>query len=122
MASKVYSEEVKAQVMAALLAGQSVGQVCKAYNLPYKTVWSWKKQTPGFSDPKREIIGELVIEYLHANLITLKAQAEFFRDTNWLKQQPASELAVLHGVCADKGIRLLEALAPQDEPASGDGQ
>ena len=33
-----------------------------------------------------------------------------FGDPEWLKKQSAGELAVLHGVAVDKGIRLLEAL------------
>lgn len=122
MAGKSYSEETKAAVMAALLAGQSVGQIAKAYSIPEGTIKSWKsRQENGESvakvaTEKREIIGDLIIDYLEQNLKTLKAQSLVFADEKWLKLQPASEVAVLHGVIADKTIRLLEALASSREP------
>ena len=117
MASKSYSDELKAAVMSALLSGQSVAQVARDYNLPYKTVWSWKSTSlvGNFSEQKRAVIGDLVIDYLTTLLETLRVQQEFFRDPNWLKLQGASELAVLHGVSADKGFRLLEALSSSEQ-------
>lgn len=51
--------------------------------------------------------------------MTLREQVKVFRDPNWLKQQSASEAAVLHGVIADKQIRLLEALADDAEGDAG---
>jgi len=60
-------------------------------------------------------LGELIVGYLRENLATLASQARDFRDTEWLKKQPASEAAVLHGVLTDKAIRLLEALAVEPE-------
>lgn len=59
---------------------------------------------------KRDEIGGLLIEYLHANLSTLRSQQTVFSDPVWLEKQEAGELAVLHGVMTDKAIRLLEAL------------
>ena len=65
----------------------------------------------------RERIGALIVDYLEQALETLSAQARTFADESWLRKQDASELAVLHGVLADKTIRILEALAesPHDE-------
>jgi hypothetical protein len=50
-----------------------------------------------------------VQRYLNEALETLAAQQIFFRNPEWLAKQPASDLAVLHGVSADKVIRILEA-------------
>lgn len=111
-----YSEETKAAVMASLLTGQSVSSVAREYKIPKGTVSDWKRQAEGVgSEPtqKREI-GALLLDYLHTNLRTLKKQSETFADEKWLKLQSASELAVLHGVIADKTIRLLEALASEE--------
>jgi transposase-like protein len=108
-----YSDELKAAVMAALLSGQSVYEAARNYNIPVNTVKTWSSKLdrqPG-STAKRERIGELLVEYLELNLEALKAQARVFADAEWIKEQAASEVAVLHGVVADKGIRLLEALA-----------
>ena len=99
--------------MAALLAGQSVCSVAKQYNLPKGTVSGWRHQAEGVASgaTQKKEIGDRLLEYLQASLTTLTAQVRAFSDEEWLKKQPASEVAVLHGVIADKAIRLLEALA-----------
>jgi len=113
-----YSEEQKAEVMAALLAGQSVREVARQYNIPRGTIATWSasidRKISTDSDTKKEI-GNLIVGYLAESLNTLRIQVRAFADEEWLHKQPASEVAVLHGVIADKAIRLLEALAG-DEP------
>lgn len=128
MAKRTYSEETKAAVMAALLAGQSVSQVAAEYKIPEGTIWAWThRELNGKSNgydaslasaasQKKQRIAELILEYLEALFVALKNQAELFGDNkNWLSKQAASEVAVLHGVLADKGIRILEALASAAE-------
>ena len=115
-----HSEETKAQVLAALLAGQSITQVAQQYNIPRGTVGRWSAERDQTLDEtsrntKKEI-GDLLLDYLKTTLTSLKSQAEVFGDKEWLKKQPAQELAVLHGVSTDKAIRLLEALA--DSPTA----
>ncbi|HPD41468.1 MAG TPA: helix-turn-helix domain-containing protein [Anaerolineae bacterium] len=115
MGRRTYSNEQRAQVIAALLAGQSVREVAREYQIPRSTVGKWSatmdRPTIDEKDAKKQI-GDLILEYLREVLITLVAQQEVFRDATWLRQQPASEAAVLHGVLTDKAIRLLEAMAP----------
>jgi transposase-like protein len=115
-----HNEETKAAAMAALLAGQSVGEVAREYTLPPSTVSRWRKEAraeAGLSDD----IGALLLDYLAANLETLQTQAVVFGDTEWLQKQGASELAILHGVMTDKAVRLLEALSggPMTEKRNG---
>lgn len=107
---RAHSDQTKAAVMAALLTGQSVGQIAKEYNLPESTIRDWKRQSADDPTPKKEI-GQLVLEYLQANLEALKAQTIMFRDMTWLAKQNAADIAVLHGVMTDKAIRLLEAMS-----------
>lgn len=112
-----HSPEVKAQVVAALLAGQSISSVAKEYKLPRGTVGYWAGQVRplgGQSGPttKKEI-GDLLVEYLRAAIVALRQQAEVFTDAKWLEKQSASELGLLHGILADKTVRLLEALSPE---------
>lgn len=112
-----YSNETKAAAMAALLAGQAVGEVARTYRIPIGTVRAWKSRAteePIIASEKKQAVGELLIGYLEANLQTLRAQSEFFRDPAWLAKQDASALAVLHGVLADKTVRLLEAMEPAE--------
>jgi transposase-like protein len=114
-----YSEEVKAQAMAALMTGQSINSVAREYNLPKGTVSDWKAQaTTGVGlQPTQNTredasdVGGLLLTYLRTNLRALTAQAETFADPLWLRGQDASQLAVLHGVMTDKAVRLLEAMS-----------
>lgn len=112
-----YTDETKAAALAALLAGQSVNEVAKEYKVPRGTLRSWKsRQTNGdtvatVATDKKTEVGELLIEYLRANLAALKAQVTVFSDPDWLKKQNAADAAVLHGVMTDKAVRLLEALS-----------
>lgn len=111
---KEYDSDTKAAAMAALYEGQSVSAVAREYNIPKGTVSGWKNAKGSMkvaTQKKGEEIGELLLGYLHENIITLKAQAEHFRDKKWLMGQDAGELAVLHGVMTDKAVRLLEAMS-----------
>ena len=115
MRGKAHSEETKAQVMAALLAGQSINQAAEAYKVPVGTVGFWASQSSTFKEvqtQKRAQLDELITEYVTEAFTTLSVQARHFRDLAWLKEQPADELAVLHGVITDKAIRILSAAEP----------
>jgi len=119
MGNRKYRNETRAQVLAALLAGQSVRSVAKEYRIPQGTVATWKRSLnhtlDHTNDTQKKEMGELIIDYLRDNLTTLRTQLRVFGDATWLAKQAASEAAVLHGVLADKGIRLLEALAGDEE-------
>lgn len=121
MASRDYSAETKAAVMAALLAGQSVSSVARDYAIPKGTVAGWKRQAVGtaqsaVSAEQSAEIGDLLLSYLRTTLHALRVQAEHFADPVWLAKQDASQLAVLHGVAVDKAIRLLEAMNTTVQP------
>ena len=123
---KEHSEETRAAVIAALLAGQSVSAAAREYEVPKGTVSRWKKQSKSFietgvpserTQKKDGRIGDLVVSYLEASLQSLRNQVDAFGDKEWLKEQSASELAVLHGVQMDKAARLLELLGASDDTA-----
>ena len=120
-----YSDEVKARALAALLAGQALADVSRAFGVPTGTLKSWKsRQLRGESvatvaTDARERIGVLLLEYLETTLATLKAQQETFGDKAWLLKQSAAEAATLHGTSLTGAVRLLEGLADQDD-AMGD--
>jgi len=109
-----YSQQVKQAVLAALLTGQAVEEIAKQYQVNRTTIIRWRKS---LGDKVNEIelqkqasIGELLMGYIRESVITLTAQAKFFRDESWLRKQSASDIAILHGVATDKQIRLLEAI------------
>lgn len=101
--------------MAALLTGQGVTETATRFNVSHATVSRLKARLSGetlneIEQKKRTDFGELLAEYLAETITTLSAQARFFRNETWLKQQSAADLAMLHGVTCDKAIRLLEAI------------
>lgn len=116
-----HDDQTRAAAMAALLAGQSVDQVAEQFDLPRSTVHSWSRHADEVR-PKKDAaeFGDLVADYLRATLRSLQAQVVVFGDPEWLKTQPAHELAVLHGVQADKAFRLLSALEPVTHRADDD--
>ena len=100
--------------MAALLTGQRVTEVAKEFNVPQPTVSHWKDaldkagvRPNGFESKNR--IPELIAEYLIETLETLRKQSQIFGEREFLTDQAASEVAVLHGVLMDKSLRILEA-------------
>lgn len=113
MARKSYSPEVKAAAMSALMAGQGVDQVASQYDVPASTLRGWKSKLRNeghVPTQKKEAVGELLIRYIETNLKTLVAQSKVFGDPEWIRQQDAQEMAVLHGVITDKTVRILEAM------------
>jgi transposase len=121
-----HDDQTKAAVLAALLLGQSVSEVARTYKLPKKTVQDWNRQrsTAGLcelDEPQKSAdIGDLISTYLRELLTTLAHQALLFRDVGWLRKQNAADLAVLHGVMADKTFRILEAVeSVQQQDATG---
>jgi hypothetical protein len=112
---KKYSKELRAEVMGKLSTGQSIDKVAEEYNLPCGTVGRWSSEKTSVihstSDATQAEIGALLLGYVKQTVETLTTQAKVFGDEVWLKKQPAAELAVLHGVQADKAIRLIEAMA-----------
>jgi transposase-like protein len=118
-----YNDATKAAVMAALLSGQSINYVAREYKIPRGTVASWSRnlaRNHTVSTEKRERIGELIIDNVEAELVTMIAMQNVFTDEKWLKRQRASELAVLYGVLKDKNMRVLEALPDGDGNSESD--
>jgi transposase-like protein len=111
-----YSEEVHAACVAALLAGQDITEIAGAYNVPETTLRSWKHRArqagtePIVAETDRAEIGQLLIAYLKDVIGAMRKQTVVFGDEEYLRKQPAGELGVVHGILADKTIRLLEAL------------
>jgi transposase-like protein len=123
-----YTPEVKAAVMASLLAGQSVSSLAKEYNLPKGTVSGWRRQAETIAangvatvatQKKQDQINDLILDVIVAQLKSQVAMAEHAGDKRWLTLQDASAVAMLMGVENDKVFRLLQALnneRPDPEP------
>ena len=124
--TREYSPEVKAEVMAALLSGQSASSIAKEFGIPRGTVAAWqaRKAQPNFdsvatdaAQKKQDEINGLVLDLLIAQLKSQIALAEHAGDKRWLTLQEASAVAMLQGVGNDKVFRMLQEL-DRERPAT----
>jgi len=109
-----HSDEVKAQVMAALLSGDGVSEVARKLNLPKTTVHRIKSEISSekleqVQTEKRERIDDLLLDTMSANLSALSRIARASSEPSYIKTQPAESVAVLYREVASTTIRLLEA-------------
>jgi transposase-like protein len=115
------SPEVKAAVMAALLAGQSVCSVAKEYNLPKGTVSSWRQrmQRPAGVEGVatcHEEISALLLELVQAQLKgAILRETTVMVDVDYLKSQNVADVAALHGGAEDRTVRMLEAFGNAED-------
>ena len=119
-----YTDDFKAEVMAALLAGQSIREVAEDYDVPRGTVGGWSAKlrdagVPNVSDSKKEEIGDLLLEMVREQIQAAIAMLKHFQDKSWLRDQDAAEMAVLYGVNDDKLQRILSRLSQGEEDAAG---
>lgn len=117
-------DAVRAAVLAALALGHTQEQAAQEFGIPVGTVKGWAASV-GLTaavqprKPENQHLGDLLVDYAREILTTLRVQVEHARDLEWLRQQNAHDLAILHGVLADKTLRLLEAYGTDPEPAAG---
>lgn len=111
--------------MAALMAGTTIADASREFDIPAGTIKAWsrdKSQLVIMDDPqKKDDLGDLLYVALTEALTTLAAQARFFRDVEWLRNQDASEVAILYGVVSDKAFRILTAIEQAAEQHEADG-
>jgi len=110
---KAHPPELKAMVLASLAAGTSPAEVARQFELDLSTISRWGKQIPqvlqAVATQKKRDFGDMLGSYLEELIKTAVEQQKHFRDKEWLQRQNAADIAVLHGVSIDKGIRLFEA-------------
>jgi hypothetical protein len=115
MRGKRIANDVRAQVIAALLEGQGVTQIAAKYRLAQSTVSGLRKEIPAekldeVRSKKRDDLAQLIASNLEAAFAALTNILNITRDPNWLKKQSAAELATMYGVISDKNFRILEAI------------
>lgn len=121
MRGKPHSDETKAAVMAALLAGLSIAEVCRKYNLPKATVSRLRAELGSeleqVGTEKRSRLDDLLLDSLASNLAAQKRIAETASEPEYIRSQGASAVAELYETLAAAAIRLLEAASlTESEP------
>lgn len=123
MARGVYDIEMRAKVISDIRSGDSNTVIAERYDIPLGTVKAWRHDV-GVVSPTRiqpdktEELSQLVADYLASGLRALRAQSELASDRVWLEKQNSADLAIFHGVLADKLVRILSALRSTSEEAA----
>ena len=127
---KAHPPEVRAAVVAALVTGARLCDVCTEFDVPERTAQQWRDEAIGASRLVRvtgdeaRIRRELDLEQLVGDLVAssisaLVAQAGFAAERGWFTAQDASGIAEYRGVEFDRLIRLLRAFQ-REQPAVGE--
>jgi|SRR5215471_798141 len=124
-----HSPELRAQVVAAVLAGTSVAAVAKQFGLAKRTVANWcetvqvgtvgtEHRARTREDRLREI-EDLLLDLVAEHALTLRAELQAAARTEWLEKQSAADLAQLVVAQRDTLIRLLAGFRPVDDTPPG---
>jgi transposase-like protein len=117
-----HSPELRAQAVAAVLAGATIAQVAAQFKLDKGLVSRWVAQglQPVATDQRaraREDLGERILTLLDEHITTLVAQLQVAARPEWIEKQNPRDLAELVAVERDTALRLLAGLRPA-EPAA----
>jgi CheY-specific phosphatase CheX len=109
-------DTTRAKVAAALLSGSGVTVVAREFGVSKSVVSRIKtgmlpEQLQQMATEKKERLEDMIAGYLADNFTALRAQCVAASDPEYIKKQSGESLAILHGVMADKAIRILEAAA-----------
>jgi len=118
--TRVHPADLRAQVVAAVLAGTALSQVARQYGLSKGTIGNWLAQergTFGTDQRARLDLGELILGLIERHVQTLEAQLQAAARPEWLEKQSAAELAELVVAERDTTLRLLAGLRPVDDGA-----
>ena len=119
----------RAAVKAHLATGDTAAHTARATGTPLSTVYHVlaevrrefaQTQTRADHEAAPWDYTNLVMDYVAALLMALTAQLQVLGDPDWVRHQPAGELAVLRGVLNDKAVRLLATLRHSDDGPAPD--
>ena len=111
------TDDIRAAVMAAFVAGMSNTEISKKYHVPRTTIIGWREQLPAHVNEqidevrhKKQVdFDALFSELAEANLQALISIAKVAADPAYLRTQTGHDIAVLSGVIADKTFYVFEA-------------
>lgn len=122
-----HSAELRAQVVAAVLAGMTLAEAAKNFGLAKRTVANWVG-TDGTGQREEALIAieDLLLDLVAEHAHTLRAELQAAASPAWLEKQSAADLAQLVVAQRDTLIRLLAGFRPvraddDAEPAALDG-
>lgn len=101
---------IRAAVLAALVLGESPGQIAEQYNLPVAQVEQWKRRFD-ITDPiqRRDQLSEQLLIFVQQKIKNLVAISVATSDEDWIHEQSASELAAYLRAEHEMLLRVFEA-------------
>jgi len=115
--------QLRAEAVAAVLAGQALSDVARRYGLAKQTLSQWVQH-----DPERTLrtpdahnepdLGDLIYGLISDHIATMAAQLQAASRSEWLREQSAADLAQLLGAERDTLLRLLAGLRRVDNADS----
>ncbi len=122
MRGRAIDEQIRDQVVAAVLAGLGVSEIARQYHLPKSTVSRIRNEVAPerleqVGTEHRARLDDLLLSALSDNLTAQSAIAKLASDQNYLRGYGPSAVAELYTALADKAVRLLEAASWADDPA-----
>jgi len=95
--------ELRAEVIAAVLAGTTITQAALQFNLDKGLVSRWVTGLQAVATEKiSPPLEQLIVEYLLTGFRAMISQAEVMSDPEYCRRQDADKLAIAHGVLGDK--------------------
>ena len=115
--------ELRAQAVAAVLAGQALADVARRFGIAKGTLGNWLAErdvgTVGTPDAHNEPdLGDLIYGLITDHIAAISAQLQAASRPEWLCQQSAAELGQLLGAERDTLLRLLAGLRRIDDADS----
>jgi transposase-like protein len=115
---RTYPLEIKAQVIAAILAGGGVSDTAKRFGILKQTASRWAKEarTPPEKAPllDPDVLGARILALIDCHIETIMRQLEA-TDAAWVRRQNGVELASLLREEHSGLLRLLSGLRPASE-------
>jgi transposase-like protein len=119
-----HSPELRAQVLAAILAGSTVADAAARFNIDKSIVSRWATADATIATTRAnarspEALEAMIFDLVAEHITTLRAQLQAAASTAYVQGQTAGDLAALLGAERDTLIRLLSGFRPlEPEPRS----
>ncbi len=123
---KAHSDDIRAQVIAAILAGEGVSDISRRLQLPKATVSRLRNEVAPekleqVGTEKREEVNDLICNYLAKNFRALESICEVLSDASYLRQHSPQQLASVHEELSGKAFQIIEAEPIVEEPDGEEG-
>lgn len=110
-----HDDSVRAAVLAALLAGESIHKISADHKIDKSQIYRWRKAMPAevrqhIATDGQTKIEDLIADLLRTSLTASTAMLKAVSDETYLRKHTPHQIAVMYGVNMDKIIRLLSAV------------